>query len=228
LYILIYRSKYDSLNYMWVADADDEELDLQARVELLGTDEDREHAIGLLFSRYERSLMKFLADRFSDLSSDDRASAIHDAFRIIHAKAVNRTLDVDSPLHPLLFTIAKRRAIDLRRMASCRIRPDVELTEEVGKYLAGTQTGQDWRLLVTLEKAGEVAVEFRQFVGTLKGQQRRVASVMADFLPDWLTDQEIADELLVRTKLKITVMEVKGAKNALMAKFREILKRKLF
>jgi hypothetical protein len=81
--------------------------------------------------------------------------------------------------------------------------------------------------LITLEKAGEVAAEFRQFVGTLKGQQRRVASVMADFLPDWLTDQEIADEVLVRAKLKITVMEVKGAKNALMAKFREILKRKL-
>jgi uncharacterized protein YecA (UPF0149 family) len=68
---------------------------------------------------------------------------------------------------------------------------------------------------------------FRQFVGTLKDQQRRVASVMANFLPDWLTDQEISDEVFVRTKTKITVMEVKGAKNALMAKFRELLKRKL-
>jgi len=212
---------------MRVTDADDEELDLQARVGLLGTDEERQQAIGLLCARFERPLMKFLADRFSDLSSDDRASAVQDAFSVIYAKAVNRTLEVDSPLHPLLFTVAQRRAIDLRRMASCRIRPDVELTEEVGNYLAGTQTGQDWRLAVTLEKAGEVAVEFRQFVGTLRGQQRRVASVMADFLPDWLSDQEIADEVFVRTKLKITVMEVKGAKNALMSKFREILKRKL-
>src|SRR6266498_2114484 len=90
---------------------------------------------------------------------------------------------MDSPLHPLLFTIAKWRAIDLRRMASCRIRADVELTEEVGEYLAGTETGRDWRLVVTLGKANEVSEEFRQFVGTLKGQQRRVASVMADFLP---------------------------------------------
>ncbi len=97
---------------------------------------------------------------------------------------------MDSPLHPLLFTIAKWRAIDLRRMASCRIRADVELTEEVGEYLAGTETGRDWRLVVTLGKANEVSEEFRQFVGTLKGQQRRVASVMADFLPDWLTDPE--------------------------------------
>jgi hypothetical protein len=50
---------------------------------------------------------------------------------------------------------------------------------------------------------------------------------MADFLPDCLTDQEIAEEVFVRSKMRITVMEVKGAKNALMAKFREIMKRKL-
>ena len=50
---------------------------------------------------------------------------------------------------------------------------------------------------------------------------------MADFLPDLLTDQEIADEVFVRAKTRITVMEVKGAKNALMAKFRSIMKRKL-
>jgi hypothetical protein len=93
--------------------------------------------------------------------------------------------------------------------------------------LAGTETGRDWRLAVTLDKADEVRDEFRKFVCTLKGQQRRVASVMADFLPDWLTDQEIAEEVFVRSKMRITVMEVKGAKNALMAKFREIMKRKL-
>ncbi len=93
--------------------------------------------------------------------------------------------------------------------------------------MTGTETGRDRRLAVTLDKADEVRSEFRKFVGTLKGQQRRVASVMADFLPDWLTDQEIAEEVFVRSKMRITVMEVKGAKNALMAKFREIMKRKL-
>lgn len=212
---------------MHVASADDEELDLRARIGLLGTDGEREQAIALLFTRFEKPLMKFLADRFSDLPSDDRASIVHDAFIAIHEKAVDRTLDVDSPLHPLLFTVAKRRAIDKRRMASCRIRPDVELTEEVGNYLMGTETGRDWRLAVTLGKAAEIADEFRQFVGTLKGQQNRVASIMADFLPDLLTDQEIAEEVFVRAKSRITVMEVKGAKNALMAKFRSIMKRQL-
>lgn len=212
---------------MQTVGADDEELDLQARIGLLGTPHEKEQAIELLYARYERPLMKFLSDRFADLTPDDRASAVHDAFRTVFDKAVENSLDVDSPLHPLLFTVSKCRAIDLRRRASSRIRADVELTEEVGDYLAGTETGRDWRLAVTLGKTDEVIDEFRQFVGTLKGQQCRVASVMADFLPDWLTDLEIADEVFARTKQKITVMEVKGAKNALMAKFRTILKRKI-
>jgi hypothetical protein len=98
----------------------------------------------------------------------------------------------------------------------------------VGDYLKGTDTGRDWSLAVTLDKSNAVCAEFHQFVVTLKAQQRTVASVMADFLPDWLTNQEIADEVYVRTGKRITVMEVKGSKNALMAKFKGILKSKLF
>jgi DNA-directed RNA polymerase specialized sigma24 family protein len=212
---------------MWAANANDEELDLQVRIGLLGADEEREQAVKLLVARFQKPIMKFLAARFADLSSDDRASVVHDAFLAVHEKALDRTLNVDSPLHPLLFTIAQRRAIDVRRKASRRIRADAELTNEVGELLAGTETGRDWRLAVTLNKADEIRDEFRKYVGTLKGQQLRVASVMADFLPHWLTDQEIAEEVFARSKMRITVMEVKGAKNALMAKFREIMKRKL-
>lgn len=212
---------------MQAASANDADLDLQARIGLLGPPEEREQAVNLLYIRFEKPLMKFLADRFADLTSDDRASVVQDTFCAVHNKAVDRTLDVDSPLTPFLFTVAKRRAIDLRRMASSRIRADAELTEEVGDYLTGTETGREWRLAVTLNKAEEVISEFRQFVASLKGQQCKVASVMADFLPDWLTDQEIADEISDCTRQRITVMEVKGAKNALMTKFRSILKRKL-
>ncbi len=170
--------------------------------------------------------MKYLADRFSDLNSDERASVVQDVFMAVHTKAVEQSLNVDEPLTGFLFTVAKNKAIDLRRKHSSRIRADVELTEEVGDYLVGTDTGRDWNLAVVLGKAAEVSEEFRRFVGTLKGQQRKVASVMADFLPDWLENQEIADEIFVRTGKRSTVMEVKGAKIALMAKFKAILKQK--
>jgi len=212
---------------MHTVSSEDQELDLRVRLGLLGSPPEREQAIDLLFSRFQRPVMKFLADRFTDLDADDRASALHDAFAAVYSKAEDGTLDVDSPLHSLLFTVANRKAIDLRRRASCRIRADVELTEEVGDYLVGTETGRDWSLAVVLGRTTEAIGEFRQFVTSLKGQQKRVASVMADFLPDWLTDQEIADEVFIRAQRKTTVMEVKGAKNALMTKFRTILKRKV-
>jgi DNA-directed RNA polymerase specialized sigma24 family protein len=205
----------------------DDDLDLQVRIGLLGTADEREEAVRLLFARFARPVMSFLADRFGDLDSDERASVVHDAFRALYQMATNGQLDPDKPVAGLLFTVAKRRAIDARRKNSRRIRADVNLNEEVGAYLLGTETGRDWSLALALGKAAEVGDEFRQFVPTLKGQQRRVASVMADSLPDWLSDHEIAQEVFERTHEHITAMEVKGAKNALMAKFRTILKRKL-
>lgn len=205
----------------------DEELDLEARIGLLGTSQEKQQAILLLTRRYEAPLMKFLGAGFADLDLDERASVIQDAFIVVYQMAESRTLDTDNPLKSLIFTVAKRRAIDARRKNSRRIRTDCEITDEVANYLAGTQTGRDWRLAVVLEKTHEIIAEFRQFVNTLKGQQKRVASVMADFLPDWLSDLEIAQEIFDRTQQRITTMEVKGAKNALMKKFRETLTHKI-
>lgn len=205
----------------------DSDLDLQARIGLLGNLQEKQDAVQLLFTRFHAPVMKYLSDHFSDLDPDDRASAVHDAFRSIYRMAENGVLDTDEPLAPLVFTIAKRRAIDMRRGNSCRIKADGEIGEDVGMLLAGTQTGRDWNHVRLLEMADQVQEEFRGFVASLKGQQRRVASVMADSLPDVLTDQEIAQDIQARSKHFITTMEVKGAKNALMKKFREILKSKL-
>src|ERR1700690_36710 len=93
---------------------DDDELDLQARLGLLGTPGERDEAIELLYARFSKPLMKYLADRFSDLNSDERASVVQDVFIAVHTKAVARTLDVDEPLTGFLFTVAKNKAIDLR------------------------------------------------------------------------------------------------------------------
>src|SRR5262245_23152543 len=124
----------------------DDDLDLQARIGLLGTVAEREEAVRLLFARYERPVMRFLADRFPDLDSDERASAVHDAFRTLYKLANDGEFDPDRPVSGLLFTVAKRRALDLRRKNSRRIRADVNLNEELGENLAGTETGRDWSL----------------------------------------------------------------------------------
>lgn len=205
----------------------DEDLDLQARIGLLGDRQEKQDAVRTLFARFQAPVMKFLADLFSDLDPDDRASCVHDAFQTIYQMAEDSTLDTEKPLAPLVFTIAKRRAIDIRRKNSRRIKTDGNIAGEIGDLLRDTETGRDWHHARVLDKAEEVQEEFRKFVASLKGQQRRVASIMADFLPDTLSDQEIAQEIQTRSGQHMTTMEVKGAKNALMKKFREILKLKL-
>ena len=115
-------------------DSADEELDLQARIGLLGTFQEKQDAVLLLIRRYERPLMKFLGDDFSDLDMDERASVVQDAFIAVHEMAENRTLDADNPLSGLIFTIAKRRAIDTRRKNSRRVKADCEITDGTARF----------------------------------------------------------------------------------------------
>jgi len=214
---------------MYQPTPEDEMLDLEARCFLIENDDNKRQAgVRMLFNRYQRPLMGFLGDRFPDLNDDERASAINDVFVEIHKKAVAGTLITNDELSGLIFTIAKRRAIDSRRKNARRIPSGVKLLEEVGDYLKDTETGSDWRLAAILDKTQDVGDEFRQFVKTLKAaQQSRVASVMADALPDWLTDREIADEVKTRFGIHISQLEVKGAKQAFMKKFRDAIKRRL-
>lgn len=214
---------------MYQPSPEDEMLDLEARCLLIEKDDNKKQAgVRMLFDRYRRPLMGFLSDGFPDLNEDERASAIDDVFIGIFSKSVEETLNTDDDLSGLIFTIAKRRALDLRRKNTRRIPSGAKLLEEVGDYLKDTEVGSDWRMAAILEKTQEVSEEFRQFVRTLKAvQQRRVASVMADALPDWLTDREIADEVNTRFSVHISQLEVKGAKQAFIKKFRDILKRRL-
>lgn len=171
--------------------------------------------------------MGFLAEHFPDLEADERAMAINDALSEIYRRSLDGTLDSNNELSGLIFTVAKCRAIDLRRHHSRRILSGAKLPESVGDYLKDTEVGSDWRYVAILDRAADVMAEFRTFLGSLPRQQKRVASIMADALPDQMTDREIADEILNRFGVHVSQLEVKGAKQALMKKFREILKRRL-
>lgn len=206
---------------------EDETLDLEARCLLLESDPaQKEQGIRLLKQRYERPVMAFLADHFPDLPADERATAINDAWLEIYHRSIEGTLNMDHELAGLIFTVAKRRAIDARRRRSTDAERTAHLAEHVGDYLAGTSIGADWRLAAIREHTADISREFREFVKTMKApQQKRVASVMADSLPDWRTDREIADEVHRRFGVHLSSLEVKGAKQAMLNKLRALLKR---
>jgi hypothetical protein len=138
----------------------------------------------------------------------------------------DETLDVDIPLKSLLFTIAYREGVDLLRAKSIRVPTDDFITEEMGKALEMTDIAAAWKILKLQDAVAAVQGEFREFVTKLPGQQKLVASIVADYLPHMLTDAEISDEIFSRWKKRVPVVQVKGAKQALMAKFREIVKKK--
>lgn len=205
---------------------DDQDFDLEVLVGLLGDSEEREAAVRRLFNRYGRPLMAYLRKKLPSLPAEDVASAVNDTFVAIFRKAEDGSLDVERPLKSLLFTIAKRRGVDLMRAKASRIPLDDQITEEIGSTLEGTAIGNAWSAACETEKVAEIVEEFRRFVGTLPPQQKRVGSILADFLPDWLTDTEISDEIYRRWSQRVPVVSVKGAKQALKEKFREVLKRK--
>ena len=204
---------------------DEDDLDLEVQLGLLGSDAEKREAIRALFLRYRERLMCFLEKKRSYIPWDDAATAVNNAFIELYEMACKGILDVDKPLRPLLFTIADRRAIDEFRRGRSTRRTDDELAGDIGTALQGTDIASAWRALCSTESlAKEIREEFHLFVGTLPKKQKLVAGIMADDL--LITDSEIAQEIRERMGIVVPVVEVKGAKQALMKKFREILKKK--
>ena len=203
-----------------------EAIDLEAKIGLLGSEREKQDAIRLLLDTYGTPIMSFLADRFSTLDPADRASALHDALRAVYDGALEIAND-DRPFAPFLFEVAKRSAISTLRYSLRHRQPDDEIAAGIAATIIGTKIGLNWNRVRIAGRAEQVQREFRAFVLTLIGQQKRIGSVMADNLPDTLSDSEIAEEASRRAGEPITTMQVKGAKAALVKKFREIMAKKL-
>lgn len=204
---------------------DENDLDLEAQLGLLGSDLEKREAVQKLFQRYRKRLMSFLEDKRPYIPSDEAATAVNNAFIELYEKACEGNLDLEKPIRSLLFTIADRRAVDEFRRYSATRRHDEEVVDQIALSLKGTDVGNAWRTFCTTGAlAEEIREEFRRFVGTLPKKQKLIAGVMADDL--LMTDSEISQTLREKRGIVVTVLEVKGAKQALIAKFREILKRK--
>jgi RNA polymerase sigma factor (sigma-70 family) len=206
----------------------DEDFDLEIQIGLLGDEEERQEAATKLFNRYKERLMIFLENKRPYLPADDAATAVNEAIIEIFRMGETRPKDLESPLRPLLFTIADRRAIDLLRKQSRRIKSDDQITEDIGDALRDTDTGNAWsdfcRESENKERLSDIKQEFNEFIVTLPKKQRLVAGVIADDFQ--LNDHEISEELRLRSNMVVPVVEIKGAKQALMKKFRELLKKK--
>jgi len=212
---------------MLLGDPTEEDIDLEIQVGLLGDEQERREAITKLFSRYKERLMCWLENKHPLVPSDDLATAVHNAFIEVYRMAEDRPKALDDPLRPLLFTIADRRAVDESRKYLRRRRANDEIDKQIEAALGGTDTGAAWRAFCTSNEnnllASTIRKEFRAFAAALPRKQKVVAGVLINDLLQ--SDGDIVSELRSRN-IVLTTMEVKGAKQALMKKFREILKKK--
>jgi RNA polymerase sigma factor (sigma-70 family) len=205
-----------------------EDLDLQCQLDLLGSEEERLKAFKLLFAEFKKPLMAYLDKKVPYIAAASAADAVQLTFIDLWEKITEGTFNPEGSLRSLLFTMARNKAVDLVRAGSHYTHLDDEFLTNSTENLKQTKVREAWKRAQLMGVAAEISAEFKKFVQSLPPKQKLVAAVMADFLPDWLDDRGIAEELFRRTGNVVPVVEVKGAKEALTKKFRDLLSKKAF
>lgn len=197
----------------------------EIKIGLLGDEQEREGALHVLWKYYSTKLMAFITKKLPGLPPDLAANAVSEAFCDLAAAISERNFDFDQPIGRFLFTAAHRQAIDELRKYSCRPIGKTDFYETVAEFITGTEVGSQWQRVVAEGKASTVSEEFREMVPSLPPIQRQIAQVVADFLPEELSREEICAEIHRRTGTRPTGVQVKSALGEVRRKFREVLKR---
>ena len=194
----------------------------------------------ITLSRYEwfyravvRKFYGYLKKCFPGFTHEDICDVMQEAFRDFWERSKKNALKPRVRLRKQLFRIARNRGYDLLRKPEtrmallCQPMPEDEeaLKGLMFQALVGTETGSAYETVVQNQEADELHNGFRRFVNTCKFRQYEVGRVMADALPQALTDAHIAD-ILTRAGSPTNAQQVKSAKTELRRKFDEFLKRK--
>ena len=198
----------------------------EIKLGLMGSDAEQTESLERLWNYYSPRLMSFIEKRLPALPSDLMANAVLDSFRTLFQKVQAGNFDFDKPIAAFLFTVAQRRAVDELRAIRSRALGEADFYESVAAMVEGTSAGREWQTAVQAGDDLAVARKFRAFIGTLPAVQQQVAQVMADYLPDHLTRDEICDEIYCRTGKRPTAIQVKSALGQIRSKFRELIKDK--
>ena len=205
-----------------------EDFDLECMCGLLDAKEEvRAASMGRIATHYREDLFRSVIHKFPSFSEEDAAEIVQDAFIDVWTKVQKGEWDPDGSLKSLLFTITRRRGVDELRKRTAKKRSDDEMAEQIARDMEGTAVAAAWkRAVVNGELAAEIMESFRRFVGTLSPQQRLVAEALYSHPQDTDDNAALVRYIRERTGKVVTAMMVKGAKQALIAKFREMLKQK--
>jgi DNA-directed RNA polymerase specialized sigma24 family protein len=219
----------------------------EIKIGLLGSEKEKEDAIHRAYFRYRRPIAAFIRERVAPtLDSDEMATVISATFCGFALYVDRGKFNPDGSLSTLLFTIARRKAIDqLRRRKKLQMAEtwdqsyldeptDNESTAEnddeifrsgVAQALRECpEIGALWRTAADEGSANEIIRQFRIWIGTQPRLQRKVGEALLRHSGD-VTNAQIAAEIATPDD-RPTVASVKSARNEITRKFKTLMTQK--
>jgi len=213
---------------------------------LKGSRRCQENAIERAHQRFSRSLAAYIRERVAPtLDGDEIATAVSETFCALARYAAEGKFYSTGALSTLLFTIARRKAIDILRKKTRKKRrageddhtmlpvTEVELghdglsdddvaVEVTQKLVRAPEISDLWRTAADEARTNEIIRRFRLWIGTLPRLQRKVAECMLTHFGS-ATDAEMAAELR-NEGVQATPASVKSARTQIVIKFKSYIK----
>ena len=191
---------------------------------LIGDDNEQNEAIRLIDMHLRRVLFGVIRKVSPSLTAAEIQEVYQEVLLGIWRKAKEREYDADEPLLPLLFTIARRRAIDRVRKKSRKVGKE-QMLDAIAETLADTKVGEAWRNVASKHDGRRIMEAIRNAIARMPERQRLVASVVLDLFPETPTLQQIQEEVHQGTGEQLTVVAIKSAWREARKKIREQLVR---
>jgi DNA-directed RNA polymerase specialized sigma24 family protein len=177
---------------------------------LIGNQEEQNEAIHLIDKHLRRVLFGVIRRAGLSLTADEVREVYQEVLLGIWQKAKKQQYNADEPLLPLLFTIARRKAIDRVRKKSRKTGGE-QILDAIAEILADTKVGEVWRNVVLKHDGRKMMEAMRNAIVRMPERQRLVASVVMDLFPETPTLQQIQEEVRRRTGVQLTVVAIKSA-----------------
>jgi hypothetical protein len=159
-----------------------------------------------------------------DSSEEGVCACTNPALLGLWQKAKKQEYDANEPLLPLLFTIAKRKAIDRVRRKSRKTGKE-QVLDAIADSLADTKVGEAWCNVASKHDGRRMLEAIGRAISRLPERQRLVASVVIDFFPEMPTLQQVQDDIHHRAGEQLTVVAIRSAWREARKKIREQLVR---
>ncbi len=199
-------------------------MDEEIRLLLMENDQDLQtKGLDQLLKLHQTRICRFVQGVFPYFRESELVDVLYELCRSLKKMLDEKRVDLEKPISPLLFQIAKCRAHDLHRRLTAAKRHDERYLTDMAVIIAEEGYSPHWRNLVRNGTSAQIMEEFAWLQTILPRRQSAVAQAMADAFPNSLSLEEICDAVEAMTGERITLAAAKSARDELRTKMSERL-----